>query len=257
MYFEILGSNHPEAPTVVLSSGLGGSAHFWKAQLPALESRFRVIVYDQNGTGRSPGVLPSGYSIQSMATELLALLDSIDVSHCHFVGHALGGLVGLQIAVERPELLQSLVLINAWSSPNEHSLRCFRVRKSLLDNSPPLMYLQAQALFLYPPDWIMQNIDMLEQEEQHMLESFPDKHNLLARIQALSEFDIEADIASITTPTLIVANKDDMLVPWQRSEVLAGFLPNAELAVYEYGGHACTVTTPDVFNDKLLTFLSN
>lgn len=256
MYFEILGSELPDAPTIVLSSGLGGSAHFWKAQLPALTSSYRVIVYDQNGTGRSPAALPSGYSIQSMATELLALLDSIEVKHCHFVGHALGGLVGLQIAVQRPALLTSLVLINAWSSPNEHSLRCFRVRKSLLDNSPPQMYLQAQALFLYPPDWIMNNINMLEEEEQHMLASFPDKQNLLARIHALSEFDIEASLATVTTPTLVFANKDDMLVPWQRSEVLAGLLPNAELAIYEYGGHASTVTTPTVFNEKLLAFLS-
>ncbi|WP_158972508.1 pyrimidine utilization protein D [Paraglaciecola sp. L3A3] len=257
MHFEVLGSQKADAPTLVLSSGLGGSAHFWQPQLPALESDYRVIVYDQNGTGRSPATLPEDYSIESMADELLDLLDYLQITACHFVGHALGGLVGLQIALQRPRLLQRLVLINAWSSPNPHTLRCFRVRKSLLDNSPPEMYLQAQALFLYPPDWIMDNVERLEQEERHMLQAFPDKHNLLARIQALSQFDIEADLAKITTATLIIANKDDMLVPWQRSEVLARYLVNSELAVFDYGAHACTVTTPSVINDRLLTYLAS
>lgn len=257
MYFEVLGSKSPDAPTVVLSSGLGGSAHFWQAQLPALQSGYRVIVYDQNGTGRSPASLPSDYSIQSMADELLALLDDIKVTRCHLVGHALGGLVGLNIALQRPEILQSMVLVNAWSSPNPHSLRCFTVRKALLHNSPPEMYLQAQALFLYPPDWIMHNIERLEQEEQHMLEHFPDRDNLLTRIKALSEFDIDSQLATIKVDALVVANKDDMLVPWQRSEVLASSLENSTLRVFDYGGHACTLTTPEVFNDLLLKHLAN
>jgi aminoacrylate hydrolase len=85
MYFEILGSKKPDAPTVVLSSGLGGSAHFWQAQLPVLQSDYRVMVYDQNGTGRSPAILPLDYSIQSMADELLALLDHTKITHCHFI----------------------------------------------------------------------------------------------------------------------------------------------------------------------------
>jgi aminoacrylate hydrolase len=257
MYFEILGSKKPNAPTVVLSSGLGGSAHFWQAQLPILQSGYRVIVYDQNGTGRSPASLPADYSIQSMADELFALIDDIKITRCHFIGHALGGLIGLNIALQRPEILQSLVLVNAWSSPNPHTLRCFTVRKSLLYNSPPEMYLQAQALFLYPPDWIMCNIQRLEQEEQHMLQHFPNQDNLLARIKALSEFDIDSQLGAIKTDTLVVANKDDMLVPWQRSEVLASGLVNATLRVFDYGGHAGTITDPKVFNDLLLTHLSH
>ena len=256
MYFEILGSKKPDASTVVLSSGLGGSAHFWQAQLPALQSSYRIIVYDQNGTGRSPATLPSNYSIQSMTDELLALVDEIKITRCHFIGHALGGLVGLNIALQRPEILQSLVLVNAWSSPNPHTLRCFTVRKSLLHNCPPEMYLQAQALFLYPPDWIMNNIERLDEEEQHMLEHFPNRDNLLVRIKALSQFDIDLQLGAIKTDTLVVANKDDMLVPWQRSEVLTAGLANASLQVFDFGGHACTVTTPRVFNELLLKHLA-
>ena len=89
MYYEIHGQS--DAPAVVLSSGLGGSAHYWAPQLPALAQHFRVIAYDQHGTGRSGGTVPEGYSIGDMAAEVVSMLDSIGVERCHFVGHALGG----------------------------------------------------------------------------------------------------------------------------------------------------------------------
>ena len=56
MYYEVHGRDDG-APTVVLSSGLGGAAHYWAAQIPAFAAKFRVIAYDQYGTGRSGGTM--------------------------------------------------------------------------------------------------------------------------------------------------------------------------------------------------------
>ena len=57
--------------------------------------------------------------------------------------------------------------------------------------------------------------------------------------------------AQQTTPTLALANKDDTLVPWQRSQMLAEAMPNAELSVMEYGGHASSITNTIAFNELL------
>ncbi len=256
MYHEILGRQDAAAPTLVLSSGLGGSARFWGPQLPALTDDYRVVVYDQSGSGRSPATLADDYSIAEMARELLALLDSLDIQRCHFIGHALGGLVGLELALQRPQLLQSQVLINAWSSPNPHSARCFAVRKNLLRDSGPAAYVQAQALFLYPADWIAANSAQLAEDDAHALAHFPEPTNLLRRIAALQGFDVEAQLSAIHTPTLLIANRDDMLVPWQRSQHLADALPNGELALLEYGGHASSVSDTPTFNRVLLDYLT-
>lgn len=256
MYHEILGRQDAAAPTLVLSSGLGGSARFWGPQLAALTDDYRVVVYDQSGSGRSPATLADDYSIAEMARELLALLDSLDIQRCHFIGHALGGLVGLELALQRPQLLQSQVLINAWSSPNPHSARCFAVRKNLLRDSGPAAYVQAQALFLYPADWIAAHSAQLAEDDAHALAHFPEPTNLLRRIAALQGFDVEAQLSAIHTPTLLIANRDDMLVPWQRSQHLADALPNGELALLEYGGHASSVSDTPTFNRVLLDYLT-
>ncbi|MGE6662988.1 pyrimidine utilization protein D [Pseudomonas sp. NPDC077408] len=256
MHYEIHGRLEADAPTLVLSSGLGGAGAFWTPQLPVLTQQYRVLIYDQLGTNKSPAHLPDGYSIESMAVELLELLDSLRIRQCHFVGHALGGLVGLQLALLRPQMLQSQVLINAWSSPNPHSARCFAVRQNLLRDSGPAAYVQAQSLFLYPPDWIAANSEKLARDDAHALAHFPPTANLLRRIGALLAFDIEAELASIRTPTLLIANRDDMLVPWNRSQHMADVMPNARLQLLEYGGHASSVSDSEPFNQILLGYLA-
>jgi len=255
LHYEIHGLTSPDAPTVVFSSGLGGAAKFWQPQLADFTQHYRVITYDQLGTNKSEADLCSEYSILHMADELDVLLKKLEVQQCHFVGHALGGLVGLQLALTQPDLLKSMVLVNAWSSPNPHTLRCFDIRKALLAADRKDMYLQLQALLLFPPDWIAQNAEHLEEEEAQLLNHFPNVNNLLARIGALSTFDIDDKLMSITTPIFALANKDDTLVPWQRSQMLVDRMPNAELSVMEYGGHASSITVPDAFNKLVLEYL--
>ena len=242
MFYQLSGVEDPDAPLIVLSSGLGGSGDFWQPQLPALEANCRVLVYDHLGTGRSPKKLPEDYSIKTMADELSDLLETLNVSNCHFVGHALGGIVGLQLALQRPSLFQSMVLVNAWGSPNPHTRRCFHVRKSILKHCSPEIYLQTQAILLYPPDWIVNHVERMEKQELHRAKNFPDADNLLLRIEALNNFDISAQLSKIKVNTLLIANKDDTLIPWQCSQTLSERLPNSKLKIFDYGGHACTIT---------------
>jgi aminoacrylate hydrolase len=252
VYYEIHGRTDG-APTVVLSSGLGGAAHYWAAQIPALARHFRVMAYDQRGTGRSGGSVPENYSVGDMAAEVAALLDSLAVERCHFVGHALGGLIGLQLAVDRPALLDRLVLVNAWAKMHPHTLRCFSLRKSLLLDTGPEAYVRAQSLFLYPTWWLAERQDWLKEQDAAGIAHFPGTETVLQRIAAVEAFDL--DPSRITAPTLVVAVRDDLLVPCACSVALADALPNAKLLLLEQGGHACNVTDPSSFDAAVLGFL--
>ncbi|MGY2498386.1 alpha/beta fold hydrolase, partial [Klebsiella pneumoniae] len=87
MHYDIHGRQDAGAPTVLLSSGLGGSGAYWAPNLSALSERYRVITYDQRGTGRSPAELPDDYRIADMAADVLALVDELGIERCDFVGH--------------------------------------------------------------------------------------------------------------------------------------------------------------------------
>ena len=245
----------PDAPTVLLSSGLGGAAHYWAPQLAALTQDFRVIAYDQTGTGRSPGALPTNYCIANMAAEVATLLDTLHVAKTHFIGHALGGLIGLQLAADRPELIDRLVLVNAWARTHPHTLRCFAARKSLLLNTGPAAYVQAQPLFLYPADWLSDRQDWLAEQDAAALAHFPPTETVLRRIEAIEAFDLTAQIPAIAASTLVIATRDDVLVPSTCSTALAHQLPRARLERLEHGGHACNVTNPESFNAIVTAFL--
>lgn len=246
--------------TVLLSSGLGGSAGFWTPQIPALvDAGWRVVAYDQRGTGRSPGALPAPYSIAHMAADVAEVLDATGTARCHLIGHALGGLVGLQLALDAPERIASLTLINAWSRPNPHSARCFDARLALLGiggDAGVRAYVEAQPIFLYPAAWAVEHAERVQGEVDHAFTHFPGEATMRARIAALRAFDVDARLAAITAPTLVMAAMDDTLVPWTCSRRLADGLPNATLDLVPHGGHAHSATATGPLNDRLLTFLA-
>lgn len=257
MHHEITGRTDPAAETIVLSAGLGGAGAFWQPQMAALNTRFRVINYDQRGTGRNTEALPDNYTIGHMADDVIAMLELLGISKCHFMGHALGGIVGLEIALRKPSLLSKLVLVNAWAKADSHTARCFAVRKHLLLNTGVEAYVQAQPIFLYPAAWLSQNAERVALEEKHGIAHFQGADTILKRIGALLAFDVSKRLNEIKVPTLVAVSRDDVLVPWTASQILADGLPNAELWMVPEGGHGFTVTQPDAFNARMLSFLAS
>jgi aminoacrylate hydrolase len=245
------------ARTVLLSAGLGGSASFWAPQMEALLSAFNVLLYDHRGTGRSSRELSDPHSVNAMAAEMRSVMDAAKVTQAHVVGHAAGGLAGLVLALKSPQRVNKLVVVNGWSRPDPHIARCFEARVTLLKKSGKRAYVRAQPIFLYPAAWISKNTERLDAEEEHMVKGFPATEVMLARIEALLAFDIDARLPKIAAPVLLSAAQDDMLVPYTCSQRLAERLPNATLDVTSWGGHAMSVTDPAVFNSVLMDYLTD
>ncbi|MBI0537666.1 pyrimidine utilization protein D [Roseomonas sp. KE2513] len=253
MRYEVTGK--PGAPAVVLSAGLGGAAAFWTPQRAALEEHFQVVAFDQRGTGRNAAGLPDGYTIGHMADDAAAVLDKAGIARAHFIGHALGGLVGLELARRHPARLDRLVLVNAWAKVEPHSERCFDIRLGILAAQGPAAYVAAQPLFLHTAPYMAANFTRVDAEIAHGTAHFQGAENLRRRIAALRAFDARADLARIDAPTLVTASRDDLLVPWTASQVLAEGLPKARLWITETGGHAFTVEQPGPFNRAAIEFL--
>lgn len=252
LHFEEHGPR--DGPPLILSPGLGGSGSYWRPNLRGLAERHRVILYDHRGTDRSDRTLPPNLSVDAMADDVAALMDGLGLDRADFVGHAAGGVIGLAIALRRPERLGRLVVINGWAAPDPHFARCMALRLTLLRDSGVAAFVRAQPLFLYPARWISANFERLEAEESALVNGFQGLDNLEARIRALLAFDIEDRLNEIRTPALLLAADDDMLVPSSCSERLANRMPGAVVANVS-GGHACNVTEPEIFNRLVLGWL--
>ncbi len=255
MHFDLHGRQDADAPTIILSSGLGGSASYWAPQLAALSDDYRIVTYDHRGCGRTGGEVPADGGIAAMADDVLEIAEQLGLTRFDFMGHALGGLIGLDLALRKPGMIGKLVLINAWSKADPHSGRCFDVRIELLEKSGVPAFVKAQPLFLYPAVWMSENAERLEAEERHAIDHFQGRTNILRRIAALRAFDVDNRLQDIKTETLVIATRDDLLVPYTRSIRLAEGLSNSQLQLVDFGAHAVNVTAPDAFNAAILRFL--
>lgn len=246
LWYEWQGPEHGEV--LILSPGLGGSGSYWAPNLAALSRKHRVLVYDHRGTGRS-GALPEGeVSIASMAADLLALMEELGIRRPYFLGHAIGGMIGLELG----DTLAKRIVVNGWSRLDPHTERCFDVRLRILRSIGPKAYVEAQPIFLYPAGWSSMNSGMLDLEAEHQLERFPPVGTVERRIAAAKAFELRPRPGC---PTLLIAAADDVLVPSHCSELLAVELADARVARLDWGGHACNVTEPDGFNRLVLRFL--
>ena len=253
IYYEWFGEEG--LPPVILSPGLGGSADYWEPNVLALSNDYRVLVYDHRGIGRSDLSVETA-SIAAMAQDVIALLTELELEEpAGFVGHAIGGMIGLEVAMQAPILVSRVMVVNGWATLDPFTARCFDVREALLGVSPQA-YLKAQPLFLYPPSYVSEHDADLFKWENDALDHFPQAETLLARIHAARMWDPGAvRLATIECPVMCLASEDDALVPAVNSEKLAKLIPKGKLASMASGGHAVNVTRPDEFNARVVDFI--
>lgn len=249
------------ADYVILSSGLGGHGQFWQPQIADLQEHFHVLVYDQEGCHPNSRLLPADYAIEDLAQQVFKILKQYKIKQFHFIGHALGGFIGAELAClcqETAYTMRSLTILNGWAQLDPHTRKCFEARIHLLKAAGAEAYVKAQALFLYPPAWISTHIETIQQQEHWQLQHFPPHENVLKRLHALMLYQFSPDVQYTLQNMAIhlLANQDDFLVPVGCSRHLKQLLPNAQLTVLPYGAHAATVTQSTGMNKEILNFLN-
>ena len=239
---------------MILLHGLGVNGSSWQLQIPALvEADFRVVAPDTRGFGLS--TYPGGKTtIQTMAEDLVELMDSLRIEKPDVVGISMGGTIALQFAIDHPELIRKLVLVNTFAHLRPYSLSAwfyFAVRLVLIQILGLRAQAQAVSKRLFPrPD----------QEELRQLLVFQimqaDPNGYRAAMLALWSFNVTNRLKSIATPTLVITGDSDTTVPMGVQQQLAERIPNAQQVFIRQAGHAVTVEKPTEFNQALMLFLN-
>lgn len=251
---EIYYERHGAGPTLLLLPGLGGTGDYWAPQIDAFAARYEVIIHDHRGTGQSSRSLIT-YSVEQMASDLLALMDVLEISRAHMVGHSTGGAMAQIIAAEQPERLKSAVYYASWTKADAQFRLCFYMRKSILESQGPSGFAHTTPLFLFPPWYNRDHGEAMDAGEAALTSRLPPAEIIASRINAILAFDQTNHLSRMSVPSLVVCAKDDILTPPYFSEQLAAGMPNARLEILEDGGHACSITRPERFNQVVLNFL--
>ena len=250
IYYEEHGSGEP----LLLVSGLGGVASYWKPNLASLAAKYRVIVHDHRGAGQSTHA-KIRYSVDQMTDDLVRLMDHLKIDRAHLVGHSTGGAIGQTLAIRSPERLNKLVLFATWTRADKFFRQLFAARRALLTQVGKEAYVRGGTLFLYPPSWIKAHEVLIEEREKLAIAGFPPPEVVASRIDAIVAFDRTAELGKIKTPTLVLCAKDDFITPAYFSEELAQKIPGAKLVLLPQGGHCASETALEAFEAALLGFL--
>ncbi len=229
LYYRSAGSGAP----LVLLHGYGVSGNVWQRCLPYLAQQCQVFIVDLPGHGHSK--LAGGpWLLREMAPLLAIWLRQMGLAPIALMGHSMGGAIAIHLAAQAPDLVERLVLVNAAGMPLETRL------PTLMARSIHSM-LQPQS-GSYP--WALIR-DVLK----------PRPRVLWQAAQEMVSSDFQAELATITMPTLIIWGEHDVLLPLTRGQALSAALPHATFIKLPYSGHRPPLSQPEEFSRLVLEFL--
>ena len=220
-------------PVLLLHGGLA-NANYWGHQVPILARRYRVVVMDSRGHGRSThDDRPYGYDL--MASDVVGLMDFLKIRRMAIVGWSDGAILGLDIAIHHPERLTKLFAFAANSDPSG---------VSDIAQSPVFNAYIARA-----------------EKEYEALSPTPDQYkSFLAQISKMWEtqpsFTAE-QLHGVTVPIWIVDADHDEAIKLENTEFMANAIPNAGLLIQPKVSHFSFLQDPQQFTNDVLHFLEH
>lgn len=243
-------------PWVVLIAGLGFDRHGWHPVVAGLGGRFRLVLLDNRGVGRSDQP-PGPYSVAEMARDVVAVLDAAEIDRAHVVGTSLGGMVAQELAIGYPERVDRLVLVattpgwpfgypfpatNAWML--SHSSR-----------RPPEVARRQRVEYALSQRTVRERPQIVDRIVSQLEESPPGRDPWREQAAAGARYTNRGRAGNIRARTLVVHGSDDAVVDPRNAALLAAAIPDADLAVLPGAGHLLFWEQPDEFVSTVARFL--
>ncbi|MBM3489192.1 MAG: 3-oxoadipate enol-lactonase [Alphaproteobacteria bacterium] len=245
-------SGPPGGPAIVMGHSLASSRVMWDPQLSALSGKYRVMRFDTRGHGLS--AVPSGaYTVDQLADDALALMDALGIAKAHWIGLSMGGVLGQNIALRRPERLLSLALCNTLArvAPEARAVWTGRIATAEAEGVGPMADTTMQRWFTQP--YLQKNPPELQTIRAEYLNT--PRGGYVGCCHALSTLDYLDRLTAVKAPTLVIVGRQDMGTPVAMSEAIAGKIPGAKLVVVENAAHLGNIEQPEIYTRELLALI--
>lgn len=247
LYYETEGQGEP----LVLIHGLGSSCRDWEYQVPFFAQEHRVVAVDVRGHGRSDKP-PGPYNMALFARDVAGLLEGLEAAPAHVVGISMGGMIAFQLAVDRPDLVRSLVVVN---SMPDMVVRTWQQRLAVWQRMviAPLLGMKKMAEVLggrlFPK---LEQGELRAEFVKRWEENDPRAYR--EALKAITGWSVSDRLSGIECPVLVVSGDEDY-TPVELKAAYVNRLPRAELVVIEDSRHGTPVDQPEAFNRAVAAFL--
>jgi 3-oxoadipate enol-lactonase len=237
------------APALLMLHSLGTSLHVWDAQADALAARYRVIRPDLRGHGLT-GVPPGPYTLDMLAADVLAVLDTLGVAAAHVAGLSIGGAVAQSLATLAPARVRSLVLCDTALAFPPPALWRERAALARAQGMEPLV----QPVLAR---WVTADFqDAPEAEGLRTMLRRTAPEGYAGAAEALAAADLTAATSRLRLPALVLVGAHDAATPMASAQALQAAIPGAQLVVLPGVAHIPTVQRPDDVTAAMAGFLA-
>ena len=252
--YDLQGAGEP----LVLIHGAQGDQSMFSGLAPAFASQFRVLTFDQRGSGLSEKP-DMEYSIAMLADDTAALIEHVGFASAHIVGVSMGGMIAQEFVLRHPRKVRSLVL--GCTTPG--GPKAVRLGGEALTSAYSTKPMSAEergkalAEAAFTKGYIEQHPEiiptMIEARRQRPLDPVALAH----RMKAAYAHDTYDRLSQVACPTLVITGKDDVLISWENSRILAERIPGAKLVLLEPAGHCFWIEQPEQSREAILAFFSS
>lgn len=252
-YYEAFG-NPSAKETIVFSHGLLWSCKMYWKQVEYLKSRYRVIVYDHRGHGKS-SVPDDGYDMDQLYLDAVALIEYLHLGKVHFAGLSMGGIVGLRLAARRPDLLHSLILMDT-TAQKEPAIFKYSVLVNIVKLfgvkivSRTVMNIMFSKKFLGDKSRVEEIKSLINEIQKNKKTVTRAVNGLIFRK------GVEAELGNILCPVLIIVGTDDKATIPAKAEFIHQHIIHSQLRYIEGAGHMSNIEEPEQVNLCIEKFLN-
>ena len=242
-HYRDVGPRHDRA--MILLHGSAASLFTWEKWIAALPKDIRIISVDFPGHGLT-GPTPQGaYWIDGLTDFLNEFSDTLGLKQVILVGNSMGGGISSNYAINYPDLVAGLILIDADGLPEDLYKDIEGPVGFSIAHTPGLRWL---ATKITPRSLVKQGLADVSEKSGvvtedavdlywHLLRHPGNRTAMIKRFKAAKAHPMNHEFEKIRAPTLVIWGEKDRLIPLANGQAMARRIPNAELLVYEGVGH--------------------
>ena len=250
--YELSGAE--DAPVVALIHGLGLNRQVWDRYRSRLGKRYRVLTYDLYGHGESAAP-PRTPSVTLFSEQLIGLMDELAIDQCTLVGFSLGGMINRRVAIDHPERVRALAILN---SPHDRGDEAqARAERQAMDAAAggPGATLEAAIERWFTAEFRNKHSDYIDRVRGWVLANDPQIYALCRQVLAFGVVELIRPEPPITHPTLVITCEHDSGSTPAMSQAIASEIAGAEIVIVPNLKHMGLAENPSFFITALCEFL--